>query len=187
MMWNQERHLFLSLVGTDDAKFKERGVRHRTRRIYRAHCKMKAAKHNPVVLEVKPHSTTGGSAQAFGGARGDAEISECIMIPPPSKDGVRMKRKVVGRRDATTHPRRSAVFGCDDVDETPVKKPSKGVRMKRKVVDRRDATTHPRWSAVFGCDDVDENASQEAKRRGRMIGKLVQLVPNHFISTRAHG
>lgn len=83
---------------------------------------MKAAKHKPVVLEVKPQSSMlGNSEQTFGGARGDAEqVNEVIV---PLSKGVRMKRKIFDRRDATTHPRWSAVFGCDEIDQTPVKKP----------------------------------------------------------------
>jgi hypothetical protein len=46
---------------------------------------MKAAKHKPVVLELKPQSARGCSEQTFGaGARGDAEVSE-HKVPPSNR------------------------------------------------------------------------------------------------------
>ena len=47
---------------------------------------------------------------------------------PASKGVVRMKRNIVDRsRAETTQPRWSAVFGCDEIDETLVKKPRDSV------------------------------------------------------------
>jgi hypothetical protein len=57
-------------------------VRHRARRLYCAHRKMKAAKHKPVVLELQPQTARGGSGQTFGaGARGEAEVNEHKVSP----------------------------------------------------------------------------------------------------------